>query len=206
MSSADSYWQNVWSAKNHHETSWFQEAPGPSLAFVDALNLSPDDPIIDVGCGQSFLVDELLQRNFRSLHLLDISQSALDAVKNRVSPLGDEVRLVTYEKNILEQDPIEGLALWHDRAVLHFLRDPIERSHYAEIAAASVRPGGYLVIAGFSPDGPERCSDLDVERVDESAIAKLFVKGFHMLESTRVKHITPWDSEQDFQWCLLQRR
>ena len=206
MFSAESHWQNVWDAKSHTETSWFQEAPGPSLAFVDALNLSPEDPIIDVGCGQSFLVDELLQRGFRSLHLLDISQSAVDAVTNRILPLADNVQLVTHAKDILEQEPIEGIALWHDRAVLHFLREPRERSHYAELAAASVRPGGYMVIASFSPDGPEQCSNLDVERVDESAVAKLFAQGFHMFESTRMKHVTPWGSEQDFQWCLLQRR
>ena len=206
MSSAQMHWQKVWNAKSHHETSWFQEAPGPSLEFIGALNLSPEDPIIDVGCGQSFLVDELLRRGFRSLHLLDVSQSALDVVKSRVSPLGNEVQLVTYAKDILEQEPIGGLALWHDRAVLHFLRDSRERSRYAELATASVRTGGHIVIAGFSPNGPERCSDLDVERVDDSAIAKLFVNGFHMIESTCVKHVTPWGSEQDFQWCLLQRR
>ena len=206
MSSLHSHWQNVWTAKSHHETSWFQDAPGPSLAFIDALDLAPDDAIIDVGCGESFLVDELLKRGFRSLHLLDISQSALDAVRNRLSPLDDEVSLSIYAKDILEQEPIHGLAVWHDRAALHFLRDPMQRSQYAELAAASVRPGGYVVIAGFSPDGPERCSDLDVERVDESAIARLFTKGFHMLESARVKHVTPWGADQDFQWCLLQRR
>ena len=206
MSSLNMHWQNVWAAKDHTETSWFQDSPSPSLTFIDALNLNSDDSIIDVGCGESFLVDELLRRGFSSIHLLDISEMALDNVRKRVSPLGGDVSVNIHVKDIREQEPIHDLALWHDRAVLHFLRQPHERSKYAELAAASLRSGGYIVIAGFSPDGPERCSDLEVERADESSIANLFVKDFSMLETTRLKHVTPWGSEQDFLWCLLQRR
>ena len=106
---------------------------------------------------------------------------------------------------MLDLDPPPSVSLWHDRAVLHFIRDSDARSRYAAIAAAAVRPGGHLVIGGFAPDGPLRCSDLDVERADEADLSRLFEGCFDLESSRRESHETPWGAAQSFQWCVFKR-
>ncbi|MDG2022204.1 MAG: class I SAM-dependent methyltransferase [Phycisphaerales bacterium] len=200
------HWNDVWSKKSHAEVSWYQDDPGPSLTLVDRIGVDGSDDVIDVGCGASHLADRLVDREIRRLHLLDVSSVALDQIRSRIASKESATVVEYLATDVLDLDPPPSVSLWHDRAVLHFIRDHDARKRYAMIAASAVRPGGHLVIGGFAPDGPLRCSDLDVERVGAGDLSRLFGDHFDLDSSSTESHETPWGAAQSFQWCTLKRR
>ena len=205
MAATQEHWNGVWSKKPHAEASWYQADPASSLALIDQLGIGTSDDVIDVGCGASHLADQLVERKVRRLFLLDVSSVALDAVRSRLGQIESATMVDYLATNVLDLGPPPSVSLWHDRAVLHFIRNPEERAAYASIAAAAVRPAGHLVIGGFAPDGPPRCSDLEVERADDADLSLLFGDCFHLESSRRESHETPWGSSQSFQWCVFKR-
>ena len=199
------HWNDVWSTKPHETVSWYQNDPRISMAIVGRLGISAGDDVIDVGCGASYLADGFVARGVRRLHLLDISAAALDQVRSRLDSIESATEVRYQPADVLELDPAPSVSLWHDRAVLHFLDDAGRRERYAAIATKAVRPGGHLVVGGFAPDGPKRCSDLEVRRAGADELAVLFSPGFRPVSSEQELHETPWGAVQCFQWCVFQR-
>lgn len=205
MTDTEAHWEQVWETRDHEETSWFQTDPEVSLAIIDALGVTPERGFIDVGCGASHLVDRLLGRGVREIHLLDVSARALAQVKSRLGGSAGAEGVRYHAVDLLDLDPAPVVDVWHDRAMLHFLREAADRRTYAEVATTAVRSGGVLIVGGFAPDGPERCSDLEVCRSDADGIAELFSDGFELIHSDQLVHVTPWGADQMFQWCALRR-
>lgn len=201
--SADTHWQQVYTTKATDAVSWYRPHLDQSLAFIDALGLDADVPILDVGAGASTLVDDLLARGFREIALNDIAAAALAHTRER---LGPEAQVRYRVGDITQLDlPEAHYALWHDRAVFHFLTDTAQRAAYAAQAAHAVRSGGHLLIATFAPDGPERCSGLPVQRYDADTLAAVFAAHFTPVERAREQHPTPFGTTQSFQYVLLRR-
>lgn len=201
------HWDAVYKSKAPQDTSWYQASPEPSLSVVRALGLDPDDPIIDVGAGASALIDALVDEGFRRVSALDVSAEAIERASVRLGPQrSSRVEWVTGDIRDWRPRP-RWYALWHDRAMLHFLTDEADRRRYAESAGAGVRPGGHMVIAAFAADGgPTKCSGLEVRRHDAASIVELFGGAFDLLEHWPLVHATPWGAEQRFEWFLLRRR
>ncbi len=201
-----SHWQQVYATKATDAVSWYRPHLDRSLAFIDALGLDRDAPILDVGAGASTLVDDLLARGFRELTLNDLADTALALARQRLasSPLALNVRYRVGNITTLDL-PDAHVALWHDRAVFHFLTEPAQRAAYVAQAAHTLRPGGHLLIATFAADGPERCSGLPVQRYDADTLAAEFAPHFTRIGDAREQHPTPFGTTQSFQYVLLQR-
>ena len=201
-----SHWQQVYATKATDAVSWYRPHLDRSLAFIDALGLDRDAPILDVGAGASTLVDDLLARGFRELTLNDLADTALALARQRLasSPLALNVRYRVGDITTLDL-PDAHVALWHDRAVFHFLTEPAQRAAYVTQAARTLRPGGHLLIATFAADGPERCSGLPVQRYDADTLAAEFAPHFTRIGDAREQHPTPFGTTQSFQYVLLQR-
>ena len=199
------HWENVYAGKATDRVSWYQAHADASLAMIAATGLPLDDAIIDVGGGASTLVDDLLDRQYRHVTVLDLSGAALRAAQAR---LGARATAVCW----LEADVRDaGLApqsfdLWHDRAVFHFLTEPGDRAAYVGAAAAAMVPGGHLIIATFADDGPERCSGLPVVRYGADALAAQFTPAFVLLNQRRHLHQTPAGGLQSFLYCHFRRQ
>ena len=204
MSSAVAHWQQVYAAKSEAQTSWFRPHLEESLRLIDSLGLPPKAPVIDVGAGRSTLVDDLLGRGYTDLSVLDISAEALSQSRTRLGPAATRVRWI--EGDLLEaQLPPARYDLWHDRAVFHFLTESEQRARYVTQARHGVRRGGYLLLATFAPDGPEKCSGLPVCRYDAGTLASAFGAGFDVVADSRETHHTPFDTTQAFTYLLLRR-
>ena len=201
-----SHWQQVYATKATDAVSWYRPHLDRSLAFIDALGLDRDAPILDVGAGASTLVDDLLARGFRELTLNDLADTALAHARQRLasSPLALNVRYRVGNITTLDL-PDAHVALWHDRAVFHFLTEPAQRAAYVAQAARTLRTGGHLLIATFAADGPERCSGLPVQRYDADTLAAEFAPHFTRIGDAREQHPTPFGTTQSFQYVLLQR-
>ena len=201
----ETHWQNVYRTKRADSVSWYQPHLRLSLQLLMEAGLTASSRLIDVGGGASTLVDDLLERGLCDVSVLDVSDEALSLARRRLGERGKLVRW--YVGDVLELAlPPEGFDFWHDRAVLHFLSDPEDAARYVRIAARTLTAGGHAVIAGFAPEGPERCSGLQVARRSAEDIAALFAPAFTLVQQRTERHRTPSGLEQSFVYALLQRR
>ena len=196
-----SHWDNVYATRAATAVSWYEARPVESLALVSQAAVSPDDPIIDVGAGASTLVDELLGSGFRDLTVLEVSAQALGRLRERLGQRAASLQFL--ECDVTEFRPTRAYALWHDRAVFHFLA-AADRRKYADTLRAALRPNGHAVIATFGPSGPERCSGLPTTRYDAAALARELGGALQLVESRLVLHHTPRGAAQQFLYCLLR--
>jgi len=199
--SVAAHWKEVWTEKDPEEVSWFEATPGISLEMIDALELPAEAPILDVGGGASSLAAELLDRGHSDITVTDISGEALAREREA---LGERARDVEWlVADVRDHDLGRRFALWHDRALFHFMTDTGDREAYLATLARSVEPGGHLIVAGFGPDAPTTCSGLPVSRYAADELAQAF-EGVGRLVSSRLElHRTPSGGEQQFLYALL---
>jgi len=195
------HWETVYETKSPEQVSWTQEIPNTSLNFIQSFNLDKNAKIIDIGGGDSKLVDFLLEKGFKNITVLDISRAALERAKKR---LGDNAEKVTWiESDILDFKPIEKFDVWHDRAAFHFLVTKEQIENYISIAKHSI--SGYLAIGTFSESGPKKCSGLDIRQYSEDELVKILKDGFEKLNCINEDHKTPFDTIQNFTFCSFKR-
>ena len=158
----------------------------------------------DVGAGESLLVEHLLEQGYKDITLVVISSKALEDTKKRLGTKGADVTFVAADiRDFLQEKRFD---LWHDRAALHYLSSPNDARTYAKNAAASIKNDGILVVAAFSPDGPTKCSGIEIQQYDAKRFEKIFSGDFTLLESTTHLHTTPWGAQQEFIYGVFQRR
>ena len=200
----EDHWQNVYDKKNENEVSWYQKSPKLSLEFVKSLNLSLDAEIIDIGAGESRLVDNLLEMGFVNLSVLDISSKSIEKTKKR---LGLKSKLVNWiVSDINNFNPKKKYDLWHDRAAFHFLKDSVEIDNYVKLVKSSLHNQGNLIIATFSENGPLKCSGLEVSRYSENSISDLFNNDFELIKSQKSIHKTPFSTSQEFLFSKFKKK
>ena len=179
-----------------------------SLRLVEQLPIKHEDAIVDIGAGESTLIDALLARGYHDLTALAAAPHALDRARSRLIAAGQTTgaATVTWEvTDVLTWRPKRRYRLWHDRAVFHFLTDPADRATYRDLAASTVAPGGFLIVATFALDGPTHCSGLPVARYGSAELATAFAPHFTAHLADEEQHDTPWGTAQHFTWLVLQR-
>jgi len=197
------YWEKVYRSKPASEVSWFQPQATISLDLIKRTAPDLDAPIIDVGGGASTLVDGLLESGYKNVTVLDIAAGSLTVTRHRLGARAAEVAWKEADILTAVLSPA-SYAVWHDRAVFHFLTDQLDRERYVQQTRDAVRPGGHVIVASFAEDGPTRCSGLDVMRYSPDAMHAQFGKGFRLLDSVREDHHTPSGTTQAFVYCLCR--
>jgi trans-aconitate methyltransferase len=197
------HWEHVYTTKGENEVSWFEDSPTISLDLIRSTGVSASASIIDIGGGASRLVDTLMNEGFEAVTVLDLSKKALATAKTRLGPLREKARWVVAD--VTTWEPSETYDVWHDRAASHFLTEPKDRAAYAERVSKSVPPGGHVIIGTFAPDGPERCSGLQVIRHNAATLSEMLGNEFALVESRRHGHQTPWGATQRFQFSRFRR-
>lgn len=195
------HWDAVYSSKRADAVSWFQAVPTVSLELL-AVDGSLPASVVDVGGGESVLVDHLLARGVEHVTVVDVAEVALRHVESR---MGHHPGLDTVAADVVSWQPSRTFRAWHDRAVLHFLVEDDDRESYVRLAAAAVEPGGIVVVGCFAPEGPEACSGLPVRRAGADELARLFAPRFTLVRARGELHITPGGAEQHFAWVVLRR-
>jgi RimJ/RimL family protein N-acetyltransferase len=197
------HWQGVYASRSHTDVSWYQVEPARSLEFIEASGVARDRAIVDVGGGASTLVDHLLDRGYTRLTVLDI---AADALRQSQERLGQGATAIDWRvADVVSFRAERRFALWHDRAVLHFLVDAAERKRYVEGLRRALAPGGHVVLAAFGPDGPQKCSGLPVRRYSVEMFAALLGPEFELLDQAIEEHTTPGGATQQFLYTRWQR-
>jgi 2-polyprenyl-3-methyl-5-hydroxy-6-metoxy-1,4-benzoquinol methylase len=198
-----SHWEKIYSTKAPDAVSWYRPHLDRSLALIESATMDRAARIIDIGGGESTLVDDLLARGYRNLSILDVSQTALDVTKARLGEPGKHVQWIC--SDITQADlPTHAFDVWHDRAVFHFLTVQEQRNAYVRLTARAVSPGGHVIVSTFGPEGPTKCSGLDVVRYDAGSLHGEFGERFRLVQSFKELHQTPFGTTQQFLYCYCR--
>jgi SAM-dependent methyltransferase len=194
------HWERIYGTKSPTEVSWFRPHLETSLSLIERVAGDRSASIIDVGGGEATLVDDLIACGYRNITVMDISETAIEQTKKRLGPLSSQATWIVGD--ILRTPlPECSFNVWHDRAVFHFLTNPADRRAYVRQVIASVQRGGHVIVGTFGPEGPKKCSGLDVMRYDAESLHAEFGARFRLIESTKELHRTPWGTQQQFLYC-----
>jgi SAM-dependent methyltransferase len=200
MDKTEQHWDRVYATKRPNEVSWYRPHLDVSLRFIEDAAPSRAARIVDIGGGESTLVDDLLARGYINVDVLDLSETAIKVARKRLGANATKVHwlhgdVTTYPFKLREYD------VWHDRAVFHFLTDRRDRVAYVKQVGKSMRLGGHVIVATFGPDGPTQCSGLDVVRYDPEALHAEFGSHFKLVQHVAEAHQTPAGRIQQFIYC-----
>lgn len=197
---AQKHWDRIYRTKPPDQVSWFRSHLETSLALVERAAPDRAAAIIDVGGGTSTLVDDLFAHGYRNLTVLDISQEAIEIAKKRLGQASESVHWLRV--NVTQPDlAAQTYDVWHDRAVFHFLTRAEDRLGYVRNVMRAVKPGGHVIVSTFGPEGPEKCSGLEVVRYDAESLHGEFGRRFRLVESSKELHETPFGTTQQFLYC-----
>jgi len=198
------HWERLYQSKQQHEVGWYQPKPETSLDFLDQLNLSLDAKIIDIGGGDSYLVDNLIDLGYQDITVLDISETALEKAKIRLGARSKAVKWIVGDASTYES--LEKYDLWHDRAAFHFLLQEEEIERYIDNLKRCVEPRGALVIGTFSEQGPKKCSGLEIKQYSEKTLNERVEGSFKKIKCISVDHKTPQGNIQNFIFCSFRKQ
>lgn len=197
------HWENVFTNKAENEVSWFQPNPKPSIDAFLSLNLPKSATIIEVGGGDSYFIDALLNLGYTNLTLLDISASAIERAKKR---LGDKAQSVTFiVTDILDFKTDIKYDFWHDRASFHFQTEKKAISKYVDLVTSLLSSNGFMLLGTFSKEGPTKCSGLPITQYDALSLKELFKNKLEQLDSFNHEHLTPFNTSQHFVFSLYSK-
>lgn len=196
------HWEHVYESKGPTELSWFQAVPSKSMAMIRATGVPTEAPIIDVGAGVSSLVDVLRNSDYSNITVLEIANSAIAESRARLGSAAADVKWISAD--VLEWAPRGRYYVWHDRAVFHFLVNEISAKTYLNTMRAALVPGGFFVLATFGPEGPDRCSGLEVQRYSIEALTELLDEDFTLKSFEIEEHTTPTGNVQQFLYSCWQ--
>lgn len=197
------HWEKVFATKAENEVSWFQKRPETSIQLIQALKMSKDAKIIDIGGGDSYLIDSLIELGYTNLYLLDISENAVERSKNRLGANADKVTFII--SDVLDFKPTEKFDAWHDRASFHFFTSEADILKYKSIVSASLNTNGNFVLGTFSDEGPLKCSGLEISQYSVEKILTLFEDIFEMENCFTEDHQTPFETSQNFIFCSFKK-
>lgn len=197
------HWDGIYQRVAPEQVSWYKPHLETSLELIERVAPQHDASIIDVGGGESTLVDDLLARGYSRVTVLDISETAIDACKKRLGSAAARVRWIAADVTTAKFEPAD-YDVWHDRAVFHFLTAQDQREAYVRQVAQAVKPGGYVIVSTFGPKGPTKCSGLDVVRYDADHLHGQFGAHFRPVDSREEIHTTPGGKVQQFLYCMCR--
>lgn len=197
------HWETIYQTTQLNEVSWYQSTPETSLDFIKHFNVPTSAKIIDIGGGDSFLVDHLLDKGYQDITVLDISEAAIERAKKRLGERAEKVKWIVADA--ADFQPTVKYDFWHDRAAFHFLTDEQEISNYLETAQHSIKPKGVLVLGTFSKQGPKKCSGIEIKQYSENSMTKRLKSFFEKIKCITIDHKTPFDTIQNFVFCGFRK-
>lgn len=197
------HWENIYSTKQLNEVSWYQPTPEATLKFIKELNIPLTASIIDIGGGDSFLIDNLLELGYENLTVLDISKKAIERAKTRLRDKSRSVKWIEADASAF--NPTQTYDLWHDRAAFHFLTQSDEIENYIRSAKKGIKKSGNLIIGTFATDGPKKCSGIEISQYSESTLVNKFNESFKKIKCRKIQHLTPFNTYQNFVFCSFQK-
>ena len=200
-----SHWETVYNKTDHTKLGWFEENPKPSLDLIEVCQLNTDSIILNVGAGATTLVDELIKLDYKNILATDISQKALDVLKDRVLSNNSVTTITDDLTNPTVLETIAQVDLWHDRAVLHFFIEEKDQNTYFELLKSKVKNNGYAILAMFNFDGATKCSGLPIKQYDANLLAQKLGENFKLQKEFNHTYTMPSGDTREYVYTLFKR-
>ena len=198
------HWENIYTTKQLNEVSWYQPQPVTAIRFVEKFNLPKEAKIIDIGGGDSFFADWLLENGYSDITILDVSEAALERAKQRLGDNAAKIKWIVADASNFTAG--EQYDFWYDRAAFHFLTEADEVANYISNATAAIADKGIAVIGTFSENGPLKCSGIPIRQYSKEELAAQFENSFEKIECFNEDHKTPFDTVQNFTFCSFGKK
>ncbi|CAN5562664.1 class I SAM-dependent methyltransferase [soil metagenome] len=198
------HWENVFSQKQEQEVSWYQPVPKSSIDFFESSNVPKTANIIDIGSGDSYFIDYLIDNGYQNIYALDISEHALMRLKNRLGERAKDVHFIITD--VLDFKTAVKFDYWHDRAAFHFLSTSNDVNKYISISDEYINYNGKMMVATFSDSGPLKCSGINIKQYSKGELANQFSKSFEKIKCVEEAHLTPFKTIQNFTFCSFIKK
>jgi len=199
-----SYWENIYQTKDTSKVGWFQPQPLLSMSLITELRLNKNSKVIDIGGGDSNLIDHLLKNKYQNPTVLDISAKAIEKAKQRLGEKSVDVEWIV--SDIRDFEPVNKYNLWHDRAAFHFLTENVDIEKYLMLTKKSIVKGGFMIMGTFSDKGPNTCSGLPVRQYSLDELENLFAGDFRTIKRFNIDHVTPSGQAQNYSFCVFSKK
>ncbi len=198
------HWENIYQNKQLENVSWYQPKPTTSLELITELSIAKKAKIIDIGGGDSFLVDHLLTLGYENITVLDISEVAIERAKKRLGDQAEQVTWIVADATTFETS--ETYDVWHDRAAFHFLTNDEDIKRYITNVDKALCKEGRLILSTFSTSGPLKCSGIPIKQYSIESMTKVFEEVFEKQKGFNIDHKTPFDTIQNFTFCTFSKK
>lgn len=198
------HWDTVFASKTLEERTWYESTPSIALDLLGQLSIPKGAAIIDIGGGDSLLVDHLLDLGYTNLSVLDISAKALEKAQNRLEERSRQVQWIC--SDVTDFEVHRPYDFWYDRAAFHFLTNDTDVLRYVQTVSSAIKPGGYLMIGTFSEQGPKKCSGLEIRQYSAQSLSEVFASHFQKIKCFTLDHYTPMQVVQNFTFCVFRRK
>jgi len=197
------HWENIYNSRKTDEVSWYEQKPAVSLNFIKEFAIPKNAKIIDIGGGESYFADCLLEAGYSDITVLDISATAIRKAQSRLGKKAEKIKWIVADA--AHFSPEVQYDFWHDRAAFHFLTTESEIKNYVKTVHQNLHPSGILVIGTFSENGPNKCSGITVKQYSEDSMAAIFKDFLTKIKCKVVDHITPSKAIQNFIFCSFKK-
>lgn len=201
------YWDTIYTVVDYEKNGWYEKVPEKTLELIEKLELDKNAQIINIGAGTTTLVDELLDKEFTNISATDISNTALELLKERLDKKSSSIKWIVDDlTNPSELLDIEPTDLWIDRAVFHFFTEPKDQDTYIDLISKKVKKDGHVILAAFNLSGASKCSGLPVRRYNELMLKEKLKDNFELVESFNYIYTMPSGDTRPYIYTLFKRK
>jgi len=206
--SMEKHWNRVYSSGETRKLGWYEQTPAACLKLLSKCDIGKDEPVLDVGAGASTFIDALISEGYKKIMAADISETALRSLRER---LGEEKAsavqwIIDDITRPVHLQNLRDVALWHDRGLLHFLREEAPRKRYLSTLRKVVKRRGYVIIAVFSPEAPDQCSGLKLRNYDAEMLEDFLGADFKLLDHFNHTYTMPSGKTRPYIYTLFQKQ
>jgi EEF1A lysine methyltransferase 2 len=206
-SSLNEHWDKIYFSNSITRLGWYEAEPSPSIQLIEKCAISKHDLLIDVGSGTSTLIPRLLELGYQNLVAIDISEVALEKARSLLEKeQAAKVQwMVEDMTNPRAAQHLQNVAIWHDRAMFHFLTEESQRQMYFSVLQKVLKPGGFVIMAAFAMNGAEKCSGLPVQRYNAESLGEFFGEGFRLFDRFDVAYRMPCGDLRPYVYARFQK-
>lgn len=200
------HWNLTYAKSATEKLGWFEKESTPTLQLLAATNISKNAKIVNVGVGSSTLINDLIDLKYTQIIANDLSSKALDSLKERLQEKASKVDFIVDDlTQPTKLNALTEVAVWNDRAVLHFFLSDGEKATYLKLLKKVLKKDGYVIIAAFSLEGAKKCCGLNVQGYDSETLVRFLGDDFELQQTFNHTFVNPNGDDRPYVYTLFKR-
>lgn len=204
MNKLNQHWNEIFAKSADSELGWFESDFSQTLKFLDLIQDFEIKSIFLPGAGTSRIVEELISRGYE-LILNDISEKALELLKEKLGEAKDSQSWICQDISLPFNENVPLVDFWIDRAVLHFILEEDKIKQYFENLKTCVKQGGYVLLAEFSLKGAKKCAGLELHQYSVAEMKERLGENFECIKYENFTYFNPKGDPRPYIYALFKK-